>query len=303
MKLKYIKHKKAGFSLVELLISSALIALVLLAMSSIYLFAVNQFQTIVRKSKLEQDIMMITYYLKSMLSQSDTLNVVHHIDTRYTATSVNDATLDSSTVIQEYICNGCNSCGENRCVTGNDEPDALAIFARQTGYNDDIFNGGVSDDGIKYSASAIFFEPPTLEKPGRLHIVYDGDSTGSQDSSGKEVYTINERTPTENDLRRYEKSMVFDNIVTFNFESSKVGGSLRATGISVSFTMRNYRNYPPKDKYTYCSHDFEPGCQTNDVYWDIEGRVSVNMKNNHVGDLTDDRGRLYFYKMIKPPSV
>ena len=302
---KKLTSRNSGFGFIELIISTALIALVLLAMSSIYLFAVDQFHTIVRKNALEEDIMMITYYLKSMLSQSDSLNVTHHIDTRYRENRFNRATLDTSTIVKEFICNGCNSCGENRCSTGNDDPVALAIFSRQTGYLEDLSIGGVDD--IEYSASAFFLEPPILDKPGRLHIVYAGTRSPSyDDNTGKTMHEIKSRTgwtPTDTDLRRFERSMVFDNIISFNFEASQVGGSLRASSVSVSFALRHYKKHPPKHRHTYCSHQFEPGCSTRDAFWDIESSVNINLKNNHVGDLTNDRGKLYFYKMIKPPKI
>ncbi len=291
----------SGFTLIESMISAVLIGLVLLGMASVYMFATNQFQTIVRKNAIEEEIMWITYYLKGMLSQSDSLNVTHHIDTDFTEAAGNNATLDTSTIIKEYICNGCDSCGDHVCFTTPD-PEAIAVFNRQTGYPDSGSLGGVEE--MKYEASAIFFEAPRIESGGKLHIVYGGDErSGLSDNSGKVIYEIKSRTPTATDIRRFEKSIAFDNIVRFNFESSQAGGSNRAAGASITFTSRYYLTNHPRDKHTYCFNSRESACITRDPYWDIESSININFKNNHVGDLTNDRGKLYFYKMIKPPSA
>ena len=121
-----------GFALTELLVSAALFSVVVLGMSAIYIFAVDQFKTIQQKIKSEENHAWASYYIKTMLSQADALNVE--------SSDIDDTTLSgeakySNTVIEDYECTGCDKCPKDSdsCAPSDPpgKPDVLALLAEK----------------------------------------------------------------------------------------------------------------------------------------------------------------------------
>jgi prepilin-type N-terminal cleavage/methylation domain-containing protein len=59
-----------GFSLIELMITSAIGVIVSLAIASVFIFAMEQFTVLVESNTAQENNLMITYYLRTFLSQA-----------------------------------------------------------------------------------------------------------------------------------------------------------------------------------------------------------------------------------------
>ena len=220
------KQHDKGFALTELLVSAALFSVVVLGMSAIYIFAVDQFKTIQQKIKSEENHAWASYYIKTMLSQADALNVESNID---------DSTLSgeakySNTVRKDYECTGCDKCpddGIGSCLH-NDKPDVLALFSREVGYPN---YQNVIEHKNKYRPSGIFFEKPKLTSPGTLHLVYGGTNTNTKTSEDRTIYNINYRREDNDDTAKefeFDQSVEIGDVVGISFKTEKKDNNKRA---------------------------------------------------------------------------
>ncbi|MCB0394009.1 MAG: prepilin-type N-terminal cleavage/methylation domain-containing protein [Bdellovibrionales bacterium] len=287
---------QSGFSLIELMVAVGIGTIVALGISTLFIFAVEQFTILVEQNNTEEEMLWASYHTRSFLSQAvqlQTRNATATGGIDYTTPTFNN---------QGYVVRNYDSqsffAGD---VAGTSIPvDLIAVFARENG-----FASSAGFAGSSLYNSAIFFQRPLIGLPGKLYFIVGSPTSAAGGSM----------VPADDQI-------VYERIVEYAISTVDVpvsGGTPNVSkAATVTITGRYFRT-SDRNRQLWCpsANSATAGCG-NTVYRDITMTISVGFRNNallNCADLantvgcsgTDYRerlhGGLYFYKMAIPPII
>lgn len=295
-------------TLMEILIVAGISSVLSLAISSLLIFSIEQFNVLVQQHKTEEDMLWASYHLRSFFSQS--INMQRRAVTTPSCTLSSISTLgdlqDQGSMVSNYGGTGAGSCTPNNSMA------LIAIFPREnaTHYqNIDLF------------VSAIFYQPPTatgtgLPNPGRLFL-----DVGER--SGGTVHFVPDNT-----------DVVYSGLSDFKVENIELmnmadacqnsAGTVTCSGpntmIKTAEVTVTFRYFLFNDGKGGQRHDYTINCRTAGANCrDLENVIAINFHNNILTKCKDvmtgcdpatnpaykERlfGNIYFYKMAIPPGL
>ena len=152
---KYIKirHlKQAGFTLIELMIAVTLTSFMALAISSVFIFSVEQFNILLQQHKTEEAMLFASYHIRSYLSQAINMQIVSSTPPCYIKPSDTTGTINAD---RGFIIQYDTSCS----LPPSPEIALVALFPRENSFK---YNS------VDLFETSIFYERPTGIRPGRL---------------------------------------------------------------------------------------------------------------------------------------
>ena len=166
-----IRHlQQAGFTLIELMITVTLTSFIALAISSVFIFSVEQFHILMQQHKTEEAMLFASYHIRSYLSQAVNTQLVGTAGTPKCHLGANDITdtIGSKTdrgFIVEYDYD--NRIPTTTTCSSSIPPDTslVALFPRENSFK---YNS------VDLFETSIFYERPTAptltdsSRPGRL---------------------------------------------------------------------------------------------------------------------------------------
>ena len=298
---KYIKIrqlKQAGFTLVELMIAVTLTSFIALAISSVFIFSVEQFHILMQQHKTEEAMVFASYHTRSYLSQAVNMQLVGTQGTPNCHLS-NVSEKDRGFIVEH----------DSTCSTPS--MSLVALFPRETSFK-------YSD--VHLFGTSIFYERPTAptstqaSRPGRL-IFGLGKSTSdtghihSPESPHNIIYT---------GLSHFEITTNPEDIKEVNNICSRSGscGSkfmVKKVQVILKFRYFLFTEGSGENFYDYFSDIREVNAR------EIESTVGVNFHNNTMAKCADSVigcdpstnptgkerifGPIYFYKLIIPAGI
>ena len=154
-----IRHlQQAGFTLIELMITVTLTSFIALAISSVFIFSVEQFHILMEQHKTEEAMLFASYHIRSYLSQAVNTQLVTpttpcHLDQADINPSPPGSETDRGFIVEYEAC----SSPPNTSL--------VALFPRENSFK---YNS------VDLFETSIFYEPPTAptatesSRPGRL---------------------------------------------------------------------------------------------------------------------------------------
>ena len=153
---KYIKIrqlKEAGFTLVELMITVTLTSFIALAISSVFIFSAEQFNTLVQQHKTEEAMLFASYHIRSYLSQSVNMQLVG------TAGGTPECHLESTHITGTANTDRGFIVGYNTaCSSSAPETALVALFPRENSFK---YNS------VDLFETSIFYQRPDSNNPSR----------------------------------------------------------------------------------------------------------------------------------------
>ena len=164
---KYLKIrqlKQAGFTLIELMIAVTLTSFISLAISSVFIFSVEQFHILMQQHKTEESMLFASYHIRSYLSQAVNMHLVGAVGTPECNIEQGDIISNNQGFIVEYDYN--NKTPTTTCRSSVPPDTSLvALFPRENSFQ---YNS------VDLFETSIFYEHPTVptatqsSRPGRL---------------------------------------------------------------------------------------------------------------------------------------
>ena len=302
---KYIKIrqlKQAGFTLIELMIAVSLTSFVTLAISSVFIFSVEQFNILMQQHKTEEAMLFASYHIRSYLSQAVNTQVstTCHIDS-FTGS-------DYGVIVRGY---DTNPPPPATPVTCPNPPIALvALFPRENSFQ---FNT------VDLFETSIFYERPTpltateLSRPGRLFFGL-GTRTSrttthfhSPHSPSNIIYT---------GLSHFEINVTGESADTCRVDSGTTSCTTTPMAKTATVTLR-FRYFLFTDGRGGNFYDYESDIREVNAR-EIENTIEINFHNNTMAKCSSSLvgcisttgtekerifGPIYFYKLVIPAGL
>ncbi len=319
---KKSKKEANGFSLVELMVAMGIGTIVSLGVSTLFIFAVEQFTILVEQNNTEEELLWASYHTRSFLSQAVGLrtpdpaipNEIEGAGDGPEGLNVNHFQVSGGgaatqgVILENYISS------TDFDTAGNSlDIDLITLFPRENGFPT---GSGNAFTGSKLFTSAIYFQRPTIGTAGKIYFIVGREGTGAN----------LEMFPTDNEIV-YDKITEFD-LTTDVVEGTPAGNPEIAKSASIRIVGRYFRT-ADRNLQVWCpgpgSDPSAPiygalcspfSSRTN--FRDIEMIVNVGFRNNALLQCSDVatganctgsaneyrerlHGGLYFYKMAVPP--
>lgn len=283
--------RQAGFTLVEVMIATGLSAFLALAVSSILIFSVEQFDTLVQQHKMEERVLWASYHLRSYLSQA--VNT-HRIGSSCRIEQSNIGTLqDQGFIIEQYP-----------CASPSSSADLIAIFPRENSFKFrtvDLFH------------TAIFYRRPDGPDPGVLSIGVGGRTGMGYFHAFESPDNIIYRG-----LSAFEAMVLSEDADDIcRRQGSIVTCSSQPMAKTARFTLR-FRYFLFADGAGGVRHDYTANIREINAR-ELTSVIDVNFHNNtitkcehmitgcdpDVNPTGKERifGSIYFYKVVVPPGL
>jgi hypothetical protein len=277
-------------------------SIVALGVSTLFIFAVEQFTILVEQNNTEEEMLWASYHTRSFLSQAIELDVAGAGNPRLTTRSsldwengTNMNFLNEGLVVQLY--NSTDSFSPS--AGGQSSLDLIAVFPRENGYAT-----AAGFPGSQLYSTAIFFQRPTVGLAGKLFFV-----VGSQTSGAGAIID-----PGDDEI-------VYERLTEFVIMTETVdpgSGPVKAKSAEVTITGRYFRT-SDRNRYAWCPLSLvstNAACQGS-AFKDITMTINVGFRNNGLLECADVQtgcvsgssyrerlhGGLYFFKMAVPPIV
>lgn len=262
--------RQQGFSLIELLLGTALISILLYGIGTLMTIAATQNEALTNKIKSEAHINEVSFYLKHFASMG--INVEY----------VPGANLDTY--------NGTGAFANIGWVRGNYDLtsifnplvtipaiDTIGFFLRDTlGSN---YIGAAPAIAARYLPTGIYFQRPTPTTYGVLYI--DLGATQPLSASRDDLWF-----GSIVDFKAVEPEYVTFNVDMPDIDQTNAG-RMRLSSVTFKVTMREYfpRENGPRD-YKWCPQsamNTSSLCRTTTPYHDVERVIRVVFRNNVIG--------------------
>ena len=147
IKIRHLYQK--GFTLIELMIAATLTSFMALAISSVFIFSIEQFNILMQQHKTEEAMLFASYHIRSYLSQAINMQIVTagvpkcHLE----PSDIDPNDSDRGFIVDSY---------DSACT---DEIALIALFPRENSFK---YNS------VDLFETSIFYERPEDTRPGRL---------------------------------------------------------------------------------------------------------------------------------------
>ena len=303
---KYIKirqMKQAGFTLVELMIAVTLTSFITLAISSVFIFSVEQFNILLQQHRTEEAMLFASYHMRSYLSQAVNMRVGLTGVSPPTSPSCHIATIPATSTDQGFIVNGYTH-DSSLCP----QPIALvAIFPRENSFK---YNT------VDLFETSIFYErptPPTATEPslpGRLFFGL-GTRTSRNTTHFHSPHSPNNIIYTG--LSHFEiRDIAFENANTCFGGSCSSTPMIKTATVTLRFRYFLFTDGTGGNFYDYTSDIRAVNAR------EMENTIEINFHNNTmekcdnslVGCISTTGaekerifGPIYFYKLVIPAGL
>ena len=309
-----IRHlQQAGFTLIELMITVTLTSFIALAISSVFIFSVEQFHILMQQHKTEEAMLFASYHMRSYLSQA--VNTQRVTTTPSCHLKQADITGPANTdrgFIVEYDYD--NQDPTTTCSSSIPPETALvALFPRENSFK---YNS------VDLFETSIFYERPTAptatdsSRPGRLMFGLGTRTSGSTTSFLHSPHSPHNIIYTG--LSHFElKDIVVKDAQNICPPTGPCGGRpmIRTAQVLLRFRYFLFIEGSGGNFYDYTSEIREVNAR------EIENTIDINFHNNTMakcsgGDMgmgcnaTDHPtgkerifGPIYFYKLVIPAGL
>ena len=300
---KYIKIrqlKQAGFTLIELMIAVTLTSFIALAISSVFIFSVEQFHILMQQHKTEEAMVFASYHTRSYLSQAVNMQLVGTQgtpDCHLNSGVVNEP--DRGFIVEHH----------STCLTPSTS--LVALFPRENSFK---------YSSVHLFGTSIFYERPTAltsteaSRPGRL-IFGLGQSTSeaghvhSPHSPNNIVYTgLSHFEITTNPEDIKEVNNICNRLTTCT-----IVPMVKKVQVILKFRYFLFTEGSGENFYDYVSDIRQVNAR------EIESTISINFHNNTMAKCADSVigcdpiahptgkerifGPIYFYKLVIPAGI
>ncbi len=309
---KCIKTKQnRGFSLVELLVAVALSGFLTVAVASILIFSVEQFNILVQQHKAEEDLLWASYYVRSYLSQAVNTEVKEVGNSTNKNCHLTKALLgnfrDQGFIISKYKKPKPQDVCSDTPITS-----LIALFPRENSF---------SYNTVDLFVSAIFYQRPsssagntTNDVPGKLYIDV-GERSGHSYLFAPDSTDIvfSGLSDFELEIIGMDVSDVCENNNSGNVTCNHTHNMAKTAKITLTFRYFLFADDPQGQRY-----DYGANIRTINAK-DLENVIEINFHNNNMmkcknlitGCNPTQRpagkerifGNIYFYKTLMPPET
>lgn len=258
-------NNKNGFSLIELLISTALFSIAIIIGLGLLQLTQNQFQS--TKTTMSADTNVINFL--------NTLTTTARLGVKISDADLNPADLNSTDGLGYFR----KSFQYSKLSDTNGDIQVLAYFLRESR----ISSASDSNNISQWQPTALFFKPPTATTSGKLYLTSARQTTGSVTLS-----------PRDSDV-------ALDGITEISFSQPK-SINQRLTSIKLHLTYRVPVGINSTQITMWCpSHDVRANTAGCSAYAGKDVRREVvlffsNNKLNHVIKLADYLNGAYLFK-------
>lgn len=278
--------KQQGFTIIELLVATAIGIAAILVVSQLLIFVQSQFVTLQKRIKDEAEISQLSFYLHHYLSMAVNLTAVTNIPPTANINSSFGA-IDADFNMNNWV-----------PQTGNGSVTTIAYFLRDTLSSRDALQRPMNVD--RFVPTGLFFQRPSIDKYGALYI--------STENKGAIQISPQQISPDQ----------IFGSIVDFKvldisyhplqFRSANLGipsGPIYQMVSSVTFevTQRHYLPQVPPQNKSWCPPQFmsHPKCVHGQrSYRDVSKTLTVKIKNNLLTESLNQR--VSFQPLVPQPG-
>ena len=296
---QYILKTITGFTLIELLITGLLSAVMSMAVASLLIFSIQQFNILIHQHKIEEEMLWASYHIRGFLSQA--INIHEQVGTTCSLpNNVGASMQDQGFIVENYT----NTCASTPMAV-------IAVFPREN---------AVDVNRVNLFTTAIFYQAArATASDGIPH-------------SGKLYFDVGEESGERIEFLPDETDIIYTGLHSFEVEDVEKmdvnnllqnnGGSPTAiTGVlaksaKITLTFRYFLFANGENGQFY---DYATTNSATLAYRDVENVVHINFHNNIMIKCADvptgcdsstsptykERifGNIYFYKMVIPPEM
>ena len=330
---KYIKIKQlkqAGFTLIELMIAVTLTSFIALAISSVFIFSIEQFHILMQQHKTEESMLFASYHIRSYLSQAVNMQLVDTVENQRCHLISSDVTEADRGFIVAYnyhsedVSLSPDPDNRNRCEGYPPTPPSttypnpipnfpqtalVALFPRENSFQ---------NTSVDLFETSIFYEHPTDSTPGRLIFGLGTRTNGdtgflhSPDSPNNIIYTGLSKFEIiigDGDIKE------LTNICTSSGCGPHSPPILMVKKVQVNLTFRYFlfTEGSGGNFYDYTANIREVNAK------ELKNTIDINFHNNTMAKCADSVtgcdptthptgkerifGPIYFYKLVVPAGI
>jgi len=290
-----------GTTLVELMVSVAIGALVTLGIAMVFVYAVNQFNLLVDENDAEEQLLSASYFSRLYFSQAVTTQVGTVTDPIFTDTSGNAVSTYADPLKGTIACGmafdaNTDFNGTIATAAGAKPEDAnqalVAVFRRENG----DFSSGVGKS--YFVVTAVYFRPPQ-GYPGN-----PGNQSGALTFvSGLTAANLNLANSTAGGVR-------LDHISSFRIDCSAAPETSNAQVVTINIGTRYFKDID-RSRWNYLPRSGGQAGPPAGIpsYRDVTFSTSIGLRDNNLGQsltgLTGQaellHGGVYYLKFSAPP--
>jgi prepilin-type N-terminal cleavage/methylation domain-containing protein len=264
MQIKYFSLNNKGFTLVEIMVTALLVAIMTLTISSVMLSNQKNFKNFQNNQVALNEISRLNYYMQKYFSQAINIRYHGNVDLDTHSTLDTDYTgrlrLYDSTSFAMVA-------STNSGFATNIETLALTVMENK--------NSALNQSDSSLATLGLFFQRPTAQTFGQLHI---------QKASGSSVYSGVDLSPGTTDAN--QTASTFERLVEAHvvrvYPEGAVAGN-KITAADFRFVTRSFVD-PDENTWHWCpSNITSTACPKISVN-DHEELITVTFKNNLIDD-------------------